>query len=167
MIARADVSGTGSGLVSQKLSAANVNISLDNTFSASLMARYTDTFVFAVALFLFSGLHFGDAWNIRFPQPTVAAQLLRRNATLLMDRRDEIVTDMTTCGYLNGDPKKIRTANSGFNCRVDTLRGIWGFCPTTVIAATDCGFAVACIDSKSCSDGCGQLDNTKLTTWTW
>src|SRR4051794_25495784 len=48
---------------------------------------------------------------------------------------------VSTCGYLNGDIKKSRTAEPGFGCRVDTSNGLWGFCPTTVIAARDCGLA--------------------------
>ncbi|KAG8410115.1 hypothetical protein J3458_019183 [Metarhizium acridum] len=73
---------------------------------------------------------------------------------------------MSTCGYQDGDPKRSRTAESGFNCRVDTVNGLWGFCPTTVIAATDCGLQGFCIDSHSCSAGCGNGDNIRLTTFT-
>ncbi|KAL1843093.1 hypothetical protein VTJ49DRAFT_3040 [Mycothermus thermophilus] len=49
--------------------------------------------------------------------------------------------------------------------RVDTLNGLWGFCPTTVIAAADCGLAGSCVDSFSCSGGCGFTDQP-LTTFT-
>ncbi|KAG6037758.1 hypothetical protein E4U41_004787 [Claviceps citrina] len=68
-----------------------------------------------------------------------------------MNRRQNIRTELSTCGYQDGDAKKSRTANSGYNCRVETAHGIWGFCPTTVIAATDCGLAGGCLDNYSCS----------------
>ncbi|KAK8922824.1 hypothetical protein VCV18_006884 [Metarhizium anisopliae] len=67
---------------------------------------------------------------------------------------------MSTCGYQDGDPKKFRTAESGFNCRVDTVNGLWGFCPTTVIAATDCGLQGFCVDSHSCSALTFGVDQT-------
>ncbi|KAK4133962.1 hypothetical protein BT67DRAFT_36474 [Trichocladium antarcticum] len=67
--------------------------------------------------------------------------------------------------FVGGDPAKTRTANSGFDCRVDILNGLWGFCPATVIAATDCGLAGSCVDSFSCSKGCGFTD-MPLTTFT-
>jgi hypothetical protein len=88
-----------------------------------------------------------------------------QNQTFLVEKR--IVTELSTCGYLNGDPKLIRTANSGYNCRVDTVHALWGFCPTTVIAATDCGLAAACVDSYACSNGCGKTTDLEATTWTW
>jgi hypothetical protein len=47
------------------------------------------------------------------------------------------------------------------------MNGLWGFCPVTVVAATDCGLAGSCIDQGSCSRGCGNTANTKLTTFTW
>jgi hypothetical protein len=89
----------------------------------------------------------------------------RQNTTLIVEKR--VVTELSTCGYLNGDPKLPRTANSGYNCRVDTKHALFGFCPTTVIAASDCGLAAACIDSFSCSNGCGYTTDPSLTTWTW
>lgn len=78
-----------------------------------------------------------------------------------------ISTELSTCGYLNGDPGKKRTADSGYNCRVDTKNGLWGFCPTTVLTASDCGLAGSCVDSHDCSDGCGMTDSEDLTTFTW
>ncbi|KUI61181.1 hypothetical protein VP1G_11197 [Cytospora mali] len=72
---------------------------------------------------------------------------------------------MSTCGYLDGNPSSARIASSGYNCRVDTANGLWGFCPTTVIAATDCGFAGYCYDTGDCLQGCGS-PNRGLTTFT-
>ncbi|CEJ92804.1 hypothetical protein VHEMI08434 [[Torrubiella] hemipterigena] len=80
--------------------------------------------------------------------------------------RQNNADSVSTCGYLNGNPSKPRTANSGYNCRVDTQDGLWGFCPTSVIAASDCGLAGSCVDQFKCSKGCGFIDKTQLTTFT-
>lgn len=82
-------------------------------------------------------------------------------------RKRQVASDESTCGFANGIASEARTANSGFDCRVDTANALWGFCPTTVISATDCGLAAACIDSYSCSGICGSPTNTGLTTFTW
>ncbi|KAL7908164.1 hypothetical protein GGI35DRAFT_55381 [Trichoderma velutinum] len=127
------------------------------------MTAYMKT---TLALFLFFfQVSTCRARNHGNPQRTLAAQLLQRNGTEF-DKRAVMQTEMSTCGYENGDAKKIRTANAGFDCRVDTMNGLWGFCPVTVIAATDCGLAGSCIDHGSCSSGCGKTANTKLTTFT-
>ncbi|KAJ9157215.1 hypothetical protein NKR23_g363 [Pleurostoma richardsiae] len=68
--------------------------------------------------------------------------------------------------FLTGDVSQPRTADEGFDCRVDLLNGLWGFCPNSVIAATDCGLAGSCFDSSSCSDGCGFTNSRDLTTFT-
>jgi hypothetical protein len=74
----------------------------------------------------------------------------------------------TTCGYKDGNPQSARTAQSGYGCRVDTANGLWGFCPTTVISAKDCGLAGVCVDSHSCTEGCGRLSNrADITTFSW
>lgn len=73
---------------------------------------------------------------------------------------------VSTCGYHDGVVSKPLTANSGFDCRVDAPNGLWGFCPTTVIAASDCGLAGSCIDLR-CSEGCVITDKKVLTTLTW
>ncbi|KAI9148810.1 hypothetical protein HJFPF1_10852 [Paramyrothecium foliicola] len=86
-----------------------------------------------------------------------------RSETRLHDRA--ITTELSTCGYLNGNPSQSRTANSGYNCRVDVSNGLWGFCPTTVIAASDCGSAGNCVDDYKCSEGCGKTDRLSLSTF--
>lgn len=83
-----------------------------------------------------------------------------------LDKRD-ITTVLSTCGYLDGDPNQPRTANSGFNCLVDTQNGLWGFCTTTALVATDCAMAGSCQDSHGCSDGCGLTDRQDLSRITW
>lgn len=83
-------------------------------------------------------------------------------------RRRQTTASPATCGYAGGDASKPRTAGAGFNCRVDTSNGIWGFCPTTVVSARDCGLAGYCQDLNTCSDGCGPLPNrADITTFTW
>lgn len=81
-----------------------------------------------------------------------------------------ITSEPVTCGYRSGDPAHVWLAPSGYNCRVDTLNGLWGFCPTTVLAATDCGLGGYCFDTNTCTSGCGQpglRNNPTITTWTW
>lgn len=77
-----------------------------------------------------------------------------------------VTTQMSTCGYYDGDPSKVRTADPGYNCRVDISRGLWGFCPTTVISANDCGMAGACVDEGTCSSVCG-FSGAAATTFSW
>ncbi|EFX06076.1 hypothetical protein CMQ_4145 [Grosmannia clavigera kw1407] len=88
-----------------------------------------------------------------------------RDRLLELERRDS-TTELSTCGYLNGNIDSPRTAQPGFDCRIDTAHGIWGFCPTTVISATDCGLAAACKDSGTCTSICRFNTNTALTTFT-
>jgi hypothetical protein len=71
------------------------------------------------------------------------------------------------CGYYSGDVDHPRTAAPGFNCRVDTRLGVWGFCPQTVISASDCGLAASCEDAHDCSAGCGLTSSSGVTTFTW
>ncbi|KAK0099896.1 hypothetical protein ONS95_013278 [Cadophora gregata] len=73
--------------------------------------------------------------------------------------------DQSTCGFLDGDINSPRTAGPGFNCRFDTANGLWGFCPTTVINAKDCGLAGNCVDSHSCKSGCGVTGTPGITTF--
>lgn len=96
--------------------------------------------------------------------PTVTATA-HQNATDV-HRREDSTTQLSTCGYLTGDPAKPRTADPGFNCRVDAANGVWGFCATTVYSAEDCFFPAVCVDRERCKDGCGVKGN-KLRTFTW
>ena len=100
----------------------------------------------------------GQTPNATASIPRVSHRLHKRQTTAIV----------STCGYLNGDVKKSRTGEPGFGCRVDTSNGLWGFCPTTVIAARDCGLAGYCIDKHSCQNGCGRSISRKdITTVTW
>ena len=82
-------------------------------------------------------------------------------------KRDATTSTTATCGYLNGNVALARTAAVGFVCRFDTSHGLWGFCPATVISATDCGLAGNCIDSQFCTNGCGISGTPSITTFTW
>lgn len=73
-----------------------------------------------------------------------------------------------TCGYADGKIQEPRTAAFGYGCRVDTANGLWGFCPTTVISARDCGLAGLCVDAYACTSGCGRLTSRRdITTFSW
>ncbi|KAL2022204.1 hypothetical protein VTK56DRAFT_5814 [Thermocarpiscus australiensis] len=102
------------------------------------------------ALALFAGQHVHD-------KNATALSLNKRQGTA-------IVTKYFTI-FAGGDASKPRTANSGFDVRVDLLHDLFGFCPTTVIAATDCGLAGSCVDRFGCSKGCG-FTGEPLTTFT-
>ena len=97
-------------------------------------------------------------------KPTRTASI-QTSRTLLAQKR-ATTQAVLTCGYANGDPNQPRTAEPGYGCRVDTVNALWGFCPTSVIVASDCGLAAACVDGHSCSTGCGNPSQQGLTTFT-
>ncbi|KAK5662630.1 hypothetical protein OQA88_8544 [Cercophora sp. LCS_1] len=118
---------------------------------------------FLVSVSLFSSVRTTLALAVITPPVTITDAL----APTLVHR--QAVTGFSTCGYVDGDPSKPRIAPNGFNCRVDTLNGLWGFCPTSVMAATDCGLGGFCFDGGPCSTGCGRSslrNNPKIRTWT-
>ncbi|KFY78884.1 hypothetical protein V499_02037 [Pseudogymnoascus sp. VKM F-103] len=82
----------------------------------------------------------------------------------LFKKRQEQVR-ASTCGFGEGRADHPRTADAGFDCRVDIQKQLWGFCPTTVIAASDCGLAGACVDNHACSTGCGISGDSTVTTF--
>lgn len=51
-----------------------------------------------------------------------------------VQKREPLITRFATV-FSSGDATKERTANGGFECRVDLDRSLWGFCPTTVLFA--------------------------------
>ena len=103
--------------------------------------------------------------RIASAEPTTIAQA-HHPRRQLGERQD---TDhATTCGYLDGNPQSSRTADPGYDCRVDTARGLWGFCPLSVFSASDCGLAGFCVDKHSCTAGCGRLyGQVDVTTFSW
>jgi hypothetical protein len=88
------------------------------------------------------------------------------NTSIALDKRQTTLYQ-STCGYDTENANKPRTANPGFDCRYDTSHYLWGFCPTTVIAATDCGLAGNCVDLFACSFGCGLFGTPSITTFYW
>lgn len=92
---------------------------------------------------------------------------LELHSELKPRQADTSNTYVSTCGYLNGDASQPRTANIGFDCRVDTKNAIWGFCPTTVSAVSDCGLVGGCVDAYACDTGCGISGDPSVTTFTW
>ncbi len=92
-------------------------------------------------------------------------QRLQPTTTLALDRRQATVTKFSTV-FSTGDRSKIRTADSGFEFRVDVLNGLWGVCATSDADVKDCGMAGSCVDSFSCSKGCG-FTGEALPTFTW
>jgi hypothetical protein len=91
----------------------------------------------------------------------------RNDTDFLLLQKRSITTELSTCGYFKGDPDRPRTADTGYNCRIDVRNGLWGFCPTSVVAASDCGLAGSCYDNSRCSAGCGMTERTDLTTFSW
>ena len=92
-------------------------------------------------------------------------QRLPSTTTLALDRRQGTVTRFSTV-FSSGDRSRIRTADSGFDWKVDVLNGVWGLCAATDVEVADCGLAGICVDSFSCSKGCGFI-NAPLSTLTW
>ncbi|KHE87566.1 hypothetical protein GE21DRAFT_1281687 [Neurospora crassa] len=119
------------------------------------------TFIFSLLLLSSIGRSF--AANV-----TAHVEARSRNATttLIQQKRQNgvIVTRLSTV-FLSGEVSKTRTANPGYDCRIDLGARLWGFCPTAVIAASDCGLAGSCVDNHACSKGCGYT-NQDFTTFT-
>jgi len=131
------------------------------------MIHISTLFLFTLSIFNFVSLSSAQLRGriIHCQTPNATASIPR---ALHWPHKRQNTAIVSTCGYLNGDVKKSRTAEPEFGCRVDTSNGIWGFCPTTVIAARDCGLAGYCIDKHSCQNGCGRFTSRKdITTVTW
>jgi hypothetical protein len=84
-----------------------------------------------------------------------------------LDKRQAPIP-VKTCGYGYGDSNDPRIADPSYGYRVDSSNGLWGFGPTTVISAKDCGLVGMCVDSHSCTPACGRLFNRPdITTFQW
>ncbi|KAH6631715.1 hypothetical protein F5144DRAFT_229611 [Chaetomium tenue] len=84
--------------------------------------------------------------------------------TLALDKRQGS-TVFTTFSVIfrEGDASRRRTAESGFDIRVDVVNSAWGFCGSN--NPKQCDMAGVCFDNFSCSTGCGS-GNPALKTWT-
>lgn len=82
-------------------------------------------------------------------------------------RGRQVFSSSSTCGYADGDPNRPRKASPGYDCRVDTINALWGFCRTNVISPRGCSLAAKCVDLYECDDGCGIPKSSGLPTITW
>lgn len=133
---------------------------------ATARPRLKTTFTMVgLQLFIFSLVScLGHALTLSQPRVTNTTT----NTTATLRARSAPPSRTSICGYSTGDPSKAWSAPDGYDCRVDTSHGLWGFCPTTVIAAPDCSLGGYCFDDTSCQTGCGRLrNNTRISTWTW
>ena len=74
-----------------------------------------------------------------------------------------VVTKFSTI-FNHGDASSPRSAASGFDIRVDTANGAWGFCATS--NPDQCDMVGTCFDDSGCSSGCGA-GNPSLKSLTW
>ena len=111
--------------------------------------------------------HTLDPFNTSNTWESDPATFIELHPKLKPRQADDSTTYASTCGYLNGNFSLPRTANPGFDCRVDTKNAIWGFCPTTVLAVSDCGLVGGCVDMHACRSGCGISGDPTITTFTW
>jgi len=99
----------------------------------------------------------------------VGRQRLPSNGTttLALDKRQGSYSFLTYATIYNGgDGSRRRTAQPGYDIRVDVANGAWGFCGSN--NPGQCDMAGVCVDSFSCSRGCGfGFGNPGLKTWTW
>lgn len=98
---------------------------------------------------------------------TTVSQLNRRDRLATHERLglQDVPTQMSpTCGYQDGDPSKTRTVAPPFDCRIDTVNGLWGFCMTDM-NLSNCGLAGVCTDGAKCSMGCGMMGYEHTISW--
>src|SRR5215471_17394381 len=69
----------------------------------------------------------------------------------------QIISSLSTCGFKSGDAQQSRTANTGYVCTTNTPLSLWGFCTTAATNINGCGLAGYCVDSYTCSTGCGPF----------
>ncbi|KAI0116778.1 hypothetical protein F4814DRAFT_413933 [Daldinia grandis] len=90
---------------------------------------------------------------------TTMSQVNRRDLLATHERlrlRDVTTRMSPTCGYQDGNPSITRTVAPPYDCRIDTMNGLWGFCSTDM-NLNDCGLAGVCTDGAKCSTGCGMI----------
>lgn len=113
-------------------------------------------FSLPLLLLLLSGVEGATAWALLGRQRAPSDGLEKRQGSNSFLRFPTI--------YDEGDPTKPRTAESGYDIRVDVPNSAFGFCAAN--NPNQCDMAGVCVDSFTCSRGCG-FGNTALKTWTW
>ncbi|KAL2147655.1 hypothetical protein VTI28DRAFT_8109 [Corynascus sepedonium] len=68
--------------------------------------------------------------------------------------------------WRTGNSHMVRSAEPGWDVRIDLEQNLWGFCDRTFVGTTQCGLAGRCTDSFSCSTGCGRTTEGDFPTWT-
>ncbi|KAK4241167.1 hypothetical protein C8A03DRAFT_12513 [Achaetomium macrosporum] len=74
----------------------------------------------------------------------------------IRDMEIQVLSTRLSTIYSTGNPLESRTADFGGDFRIDI--SLWGVCPTTFIAESQCSFAGNCFDRRRCSTGCGFTD---------
>lgn len=94
------------------------------------------------------------------------AQLPLLTSSPTLERRQD-GSYPTICGYSKGIQQSARSAELGWACTTDMVRGLWGFCQTSVYSAGQCSLGGNCVDQFACTTGCGRVSDTFVGTFTW
>ncbi|KAF2679571.1 hypothetical protein K458DRAFT_393700 [Lentithecium fluviatile CBS 122367] len=74
---------------------------------------------------------------------------------------------LSICGYRNGELARSWKAPEGSTCFLDHTASYFGWCNVLLTKAEDCtDIPRACVDSSTCSDGCGKTSQSDLPTIT-
>lgn len=76
------------------------------------------------------------------------------NANPRLEAR-QTTTFQSTCGYLDGNALEPWIAPPGYNCRQDTVAGLWDFCLNAIQDVSQCSMIGYCRDNGNCTSGCG------------
>ncbi|KAF4494597.1 hypothetical protein FAGAP_9287 [Fusarium agapanthi] len=98
--------------------------------------------------------------NTLYAKLPTATETLQPSQTPERLERRAVPYEMITCGYKNGDPAAMTTAESGSVCRFSTQNGIWGMCKRA--EDSKCTLAGRCRDQHECAGGRGKTDNPKF-----
>ncbi|KAF5248269.1 hypothetical protein FANTH_5987 [Fusarium anthophilum] len=98
--------------------------------------------------------------NTLYAKLPTATETLQPSRTPKRLERRAVPSEMIACGYQNGDPAAMTTAESGSVCRFSTKNGIWRMCRSS--GDSKCTLAGRCRDQHECAGGCGKTDNPKF-----
>ncbi|KAL2268207.1 hypothetical protein VTJ83DRAFT_3053 [Remersonia thermophila] len=127
-------------------------------FSGSAWLLFAGCFRQATGAALFGG------WHEPAQNTTTKAGDLERRVPGEMNAM--FVTTAFETIWLNGDPRRPRTAGFGMDFRVYERAGVWAPCPTTVARADMCNMVGYCVDTYLCSTGCGNPSATDVKSIT-